>query len=61
MQYNNFEGESLHADYKNLVNIVHWGMIPDAESLKYETRDVIAPSLIVKHSYNINYGKFQNE
>ena len=51
----------MHTENKNLINVIHWGMTPDADSLDIDVRENLAPDCIVKKSYIINFGKAQKD
>lgn len=59
--YNKPDSTSRYLDYKNLINVLHWGMAPGAADVAFESRREKAPSYELKDSYVIDYAKFQNE
>ena len=59
--YNNADSQSLHADYKSLINVIHWGITPTTENLDVDSRNAKVPEFVLKRSYYINFGKYQSE
>ena len=53
--YNKPDSSSKYLDYKNLINVIHWGMAPGAAEVIFASRREKAPSYEVKNSYVINY------
>ena len=56
--YKRPDSTSKYLDYKNLINIIHWGIEPDAAEVNIESRRLLAPQYEIKKSYFINYAKF---